>query len=777
MLGVKDRRRVGNLLLRRELWWVGAACLGFWWLRVFQSPGDQIQLFVNYDVLMYWLPLLREAAAQWRQHTVPLWNPYQAFGMPLLATQQVAALYPLNALYLWLEPGTAWLFTALVHHLIAAVGMYAFGRVLGISRGAALVGGGTYAFSAVVIEKYINLPDEFICMSWLPAMFACAELLLQKRTLHRTAFLAAVWALHILGGDADTIARSALLLGAYLMVRTLGALRQTPVQAAAAIVASGCAAVLALTLTAFQWIPTLELVRHSVREMGNLTAAQQAVFSADLSLLFTNRVCGIPMLSIGSTLPLMLALIGLCLWPRRVQAWFFAVAATALALVAAGPATPVFALARHLPTGTWFRGPQRFLNLWPLCVATLAAAGADVMFGENRNFRGRARVAAMIVAIVVSAQAWVAAGSGKATVWVVVGAITLLPLMIIAAALARARSGVRERRGVAVITFVMICAAPAVLFQPEILSPFRVAAVYEPHADLFAELRRYAPARVLSLLPVADGRSWAKVGTYFEVPVLNDFEPLTLVEFRSFTEALLGGGGQPAGLRELLDVFTGDTAPPRPSYNATLLNLSGVRFVVADAGHEAEVTRWFGGGPRLLPWRRSGSVQVLENADALPRTFFIPAPGVRASGSDCVEALARGDLDPRRELLLDESAPNAAAAEVGRTSSVLLSHYGPSEIQLAVTTAEAGYVVLTDAYYPGWTARVDGVEVPIRRADCFFRAVAVSAGTHTVAFSYAPWSFRLGGFVSLLALVVAGAMLLSGRVRSVRESHFTSRGR
>ncbi len=75
----------------------------------------------------------------------------------------------------------------------------------------------------------------------------------------------------------------------------------------------------------------------------------------------------------------------------------------------------------------------------------------------------------------------------------------------------------------------------------------------------------------------------------------------------------------------------------------------------------------------------------------------------------------------------------------------------------------AGYLVLTDTFYPGWKAFIDGAPSPILRANYLMRAVPLAAGPHTVTFVYDPLSFRLGAGLSLGALgcvvVYVGARL------------------
>jgi uncharacterized membrane protein YfhO len=60
-------------------------------------------------------------------------------------------------------------------------------------------------------------------------------------------------------------------------------------------------------------------------------------------------------------------------------------------------------------------------------------------------------------------------------------------------------------------------------------------------------------------------------------------------------------------------------------------------------------------------------------------------------------------------------------------------------------------VVLTDTYYPGWQAWVDGRETVIKQANLAFRAVPVAAGQHQLTFEYWPRSFSLGLWLSGLA--------------------------
>jgi uncharacterized membrane protein YfhO len=80
-------------------------------------------------------------------------------------------------------------------------------------------------------------------------------------------------------------------------------------------------------------------------------------------------------------------------------------------------------------------------------------------------------------------------------------------------------------------------------------------------------------------------------------------------------------------------------------------------------------------------------------------------------------------------------------------------------------------LVLTDIYYPGWKAFLDGRRVPLERVNYLLRGVAVPAGEHRVELRYEPTSFRLGWMISLAtALALIGAVLFHFRRRTKPRS-------
>lgn len=160
--------------------------------------------------------------------------------------------------------------------------------------------------------------------------------------------------------------------------------------------------------------------------------------------------------------------------------------------------------------------------------------------------------------------------------------------------------------------------------------------------------------------------------------------------------------------------------------------------------------------PSIDPdWARvyTGDTKVYQNRRVQPRAF-IPTT-VRLADSPDQQLAALPGLNGDTAVLLRDEAANG---EAGATGSVQVAQYRAEQVDLDVRLDRPGYVVLRDAAYPGWSARVDGQETPIATANYLNRAVAVPAGQHRVSFGYEPTNLRIGFVISLWtgALVVVG---------------------
>jgi hypothetical protein len=112
------------------------------------------------------------------------------------------------------------------------------------------------------------------------------------------------------------------------------------------------------------------------------------------------------------------------------------------------------------------------------------------------------------------------------------------------------------------------------------------------------------------------------------------------------------------------------------------------------------------------------------------------------------------------QLYLEGYSPLAAQSS-NRCGSATLSASSLNDVSATVDLPADGWLLLADAWYPGWQASVDGRSAEVRHGDYFFRAVAVPAGHHRVAFQYRPASVAIGFATSVVALAIWAVSLIA----------------
>jgi hypothetical protein len=156
------------------------------------------------------------------------------------------------------------------------------------------------------------------------------------------------------------------------------------------------------------------------------------------------------------------------------------------------------------------------------------------------------------------------------------------------------------------------------------------------------------------------------------------------------------------------------------------------------------------------PYRlvHSGDVKIYENLDVLPRAFVVHS-AEEASDEVALSLMQDVGFDPATHVILAEDGSGVLALEASEesTDTIRFLRDEPELVELVVDSAAPGYLVLTDSWYPGWHAMVDGEDVAIERADILFRAIPISSGTTHIVFIFRPTSFRLGIAISLAATV------------------------
>jgi hypothetical protein len=183
----------------------------------------------------------------------------------------------------------------------------------------------------------------------------------------------------------------------------------------------------------------------------------------------------------------------------------------------------------------------------------------------------------------------------------------------------------------------------------------------------------------------------------------------------------------------------------RPS--SPLFDLVGIRRVLVRPESPAPAEHF------ILEYEGADG-RVYRNDRALPRAFVVFRVRACVDDASGLQLIHSGAIDFREEAIIAECQAAPEAGRGGHVRTAAVRHYASDRVVIETVTDAPGYLVLTDTWFPGWHATVDGVAQAIWRANHALRAVRVPAGLHTVEFRYSPRSVRAGLGISLAALLL-----------------------
>jgi hypothetical protein len=685
-------------------------------------------------------PWLMYAVSEVWQGRIPLWNPHVFAGSPFFANPQSALLFPLNWVALIVPVG--WAFALIAILKVAAVGLatYWFLRVRALHPLAALMGAISFMWSGLVI---VWLQWSYATtLIFFPMLFASVECLRIRPGRRAIALVALTVALGVWAGYPQGLALALASASAWALWRAHGAALSFLLRYAAGVA-------LGLLLASIQLLPFLEYTRLSA------VLATREAWMPTVSVSFRSAINLLVPYYYGSptggdywgewnfnetAVSVGLApwlLFPLALIARRPGARFFALMAIVAGLRLYGLG-PELASASSLVIN--FRLAP--LVVFPLCV--LGAIGMDTLLTEPDRLSPRQRPAVTIAFVVLVAVVFLSFTADYATMrrlglaWVSPARyLWFLALFTTSAALCLLGL---SRRGsawaLALIGVQFAGLAPLALSYNQVIDTSLLYPTPPALVHLQQEVAQ-APGRVLMAPNLAMLYGLEGVAAY------DGMTPRHLDEaIRPETSALnlLGNG------------YVGEILV----FRSPVRDLLGIRYVLVPPDVALD-----GAGFSLRYHGVDG--RIYRNEAALPRAFV--ATEARCLDTAEVLKLIRArTVDFRREVLLtdcfsatpgDDRSPRRDAPSPG---TARIERYGADRVMISAESDRGGYLVLTDAWFPGWTAKVDGREMRVERADHAFRAVKLGPGRHDVEFRYAPMSVRLGLALSALAAVVTGAL-------------------
>ena len=768
--------------------------------------------FYKRDVHLVWHPQIEAFVRAVGAGSWPVWDPSPGFGQPLLADPSSQVLYPFTWLNLVLMPWTYYTVFVACHAWFSGCGMALLARAHGLSPLAGFTAGALWITSGPFISLF-DLWHHFASACWMPWVALAAYQAFDRPSLRHGILLGGAAGLQLLAGSADVAAMTGLLLAAQFLVVHTSWRREAIRDDLRRLACGVAAAALGVGIGAAVWLSAAEAASDAQRwDLPEVTRTYWSMHPLGLLDTFTpSRLSSLPLstswravLSEGREPFLVFLYLGIATWTLMLLALHGPVRSRqALVLAAVVLAALLFALGRYAP---FYRAAVTVLPLlgvfrYPIKAMVLAAFAACLLaaHGLDRWRRGEGEPAPRWVlawlVVFVLAMAGAVAAMRVAPSRIAEGLLDpkasdpgavlarcsqrLGATAAVAAGLGALLAARRRRPGHTAL-LASLLAVGDLAARHHNPNPVVSRNLYEMRPEVVDIIRRTPDARVFVYDYTRKAGDAPATGPRRSKP---EAPPL---------RRELGGPSAAQSLAQEMAVALGQQMAlvpatagrwnvdvgwsldyrglyPRPLAGLSwlahdlqgealhrLLRTGGITHVIAFHEHGFEkltlIARVAG------VWQRPLLVYTVP--DTLPRTYAI-ARTRAAAGLDAMWGVLDDTFEPTREVILDDASAIRDRDAVGTTR---LTSRRPDSVAIEANMSAPGYVVLLDAWNPGWRATVDGEPTPILRANAVFRALAVGSGRHTIEMTYRPrallWGLALSGATTigvtayLLGLVV-----------------------
>lgn len=716
------------------------------------------------DVVRQLYPWRIEAIRQWQEGKVPLWNPYNFSGAPLLANFQSAALYPLNTLFLIFPKESAWTLLIALQPLLALLFTYLYLRLIRVSILASLFGSVSYGISSFM-TVWLEYNTVGHIMAWLPLQLLSIDLLSQKKSQSPLGyiFLTLSVAFSLLSGHPQAALYSIFFCTIYGVVRLKGKAK----------IWAGISVSLGFGLSAAQLIPGLELIslsaraNHTYEQMmrGNLIQPWQILmtffpnlFGNPVSRTYwpTDTYVG-KVTSIG-LIPLFFSLSALRLHKNAMVRFYIITTIIIGGFITVNPVTAV--LYRFQLPVISSSSPTLMVFLFSFSLAVLTSLGIDEWTREPHSIKRLvSRGLQVTVGIAAVAGIFLMVSGLKAHAVVALRAL-VYALMLSLATLVGFYIAIRNKNRMLPVLWVLLIVHVTDLSY----SFFK----FNPFVPVSYMYPRNAISDYLSQQK-SSGRFWgygtagidANIATYWRVYSPDGYDPLYPKRYGEFIGASKNG--------ELVRNFTnndrsdariisgfGETDFPDNQFRKRILRALGVSTIL-DRVENGTTEKTFSPGKYTL--MRVSDWRVFTDLESPAVVRIASRSAVAQSKKEFEQEFFNPSFDPSSQVIVHDPS----LTPLSGVGSVTVTTYTSNIIEASTNTQGKTMMVVANTYYPGWKAYIDGLPTSLSRINWTMNGVSLPPGKHMVKLRYEPTSFRIGLSISILSTFLFAGMVIAHR--------------
>jgi hypothetical protein len=724
------------------------------------SPWITHKEFILADVVRMMYPWRVLSFDLLKQGILPLWNSYAFAGNPLLGNLQSAILYPLNILFLFFQPQWAWIIYIMIQPILSTFFMYLFIRSIGLSRIAALFAGIGFSFLGY-LDVWFEMGIVGHAALWFPfILWGMTKFIRTKKTVFLVLSALGI-ASSLLSGHPQTTAYVLIFSVSYFLYIGWNKLTKRQLFIGLLILGTG------ITLAAIQIIPTYELLTHSVQDKITATRIFHKFITppSHIAMLFAPDFFGNPatnnfwgkdygeFMSYSGVVVLLFAFIGFYSQFKNKIVRLSIIMTVIAFLIAFVPfiadllfRSPIPLLNTELPSRTMFLAAMGFV--------LTSAYGVDA--AQTISFKKI--VPPVIFFFVIYVVIWIVVYTmhgDQANITVTKHNI-VLPTII--AFLAGFVILFRKFTKHFFILWIIIfsCMGFEYSYFLDKYLPWSPRQYMFPQQELLTKLETITPPNRIYGYDTANIATNLPVQWRLQSP--EGYDPLYIKNYSELLDAATTGKLETDLPRS--DALLPSSLPSQDSYRKqVLLNLLGVKYVLDKDDSAPKV---WSPRPDRFPANRFQLIyqhykwKIYENTQALPRALVFYNYDVVPQKDKAIQKIFDPTFPYTQKLLLTTSP--SFLGQTAPATPATITQYSPNTVEIATDTNKTGLLFLSDNYYPGWQATIDGKPESILLADYSFRAVEVTSGKHVVKFSYEPISFYLGAIITLLSAIILGVV-------------------
>ncbi|RJQ25334.1 hypothetical protein C4577_06035 [Candidatus Parcubacteria bacterium] len=691
--------------------------------------------------------------------TLPIWNPYEMAGKPLIGNFQTGFFYPFNLIFFLKPFYLSWSIFIFLQSLFAATFMYLYLKNLNLDNRAVYLGTVSFCFSSFFIS-WLEWGNVIHTALWLPLiLLAIDKIFIYQKQINsnlkaqnskpqlKTQNLF-VWSMIFLFSLTSSFFAGHLQIFFYLFIfssiyffaKWYKEGKKTKLFISYLILNT-----FFLILTSVQWVPTLQFILLSARGVDQVYYQAEGwfipwqhlvqflvpdFFGNPTTLNYWGTWNYAELSGYVGAVPLIFALIAIFFRFDKKTLFF----GTALLISLLFSLPTFFAGLPYVLNIPFISSsqPTRLLFITSFCLAVLSSLGFNLMIKNPRLINK-----AIITSIVV--------GLSYAALWIFVLTGSLSMFNISPENIATAKRNLIFPSSIFLAVFFLIIVVKYFknhLFQTIIfiailiLASFellRFSFKFEPFTDkayLFPETKvieflnsQKKPFRIASL----DSRIFPpNFSTYYKLESIEGYDPLYLssyAEFIAASERNRANVDPPFGFNRIIT--------PR-NLDSKLIDLLNVKYTLSLSEiNSGKFNKVF----------QEGQTRIYENKDVLPRIFFTENIKLVNNKKDALNIMFEKDFDPLKlaviefhtsDLALYPRSAKQNASQGCLRCSVEILDYRENEIKIKTKNEVSGFLVITDTYYPTWKVLIDGKKDKIYKTNYTFRGLFIPEGEHII---------------------------------------------